>query len=88
MLFKRNFDMTNPLIPKDNYVSRIAESIRKEDIKRVLLNQYKLLDINPQDLHIFISKNIDLPTKDLVQKVYDEFFNDVNKELKEWRNKK
>lgn len=37
------------------------------------------------DFSFFISENKNLPINELIQKTYDEFFNDVNKELKEWR---
>lgn len=31
MLFKRNFDMNNLFIPKDNYISKISDRLVKEE---------------------------------------------------------
>lgn len=78
--------MNNPFIPKDNYVSRITDNIKKDEIKKEIMNQYNRLGVDPKEIKLFISENIDLPANELIKKAYDEFFNDVNKNLKEWRN--
>lgn len=74
--------MSNPFIPKDNYISRTTDNIKKDEIKKVIMNQYNRLGVNQKELQLFISDNIDLPTKELIQKAYDEFFNDVNMVIK------
>lgn len=44
--------MHNPFIPKDNYISRIADRLKKEEAKRVLKNW---LSSNP---HCFYNREL------------------------------
>lgn len=74
--------MSNPFIPKDNYISRIADRLKKEEIKNQFLYKCKKLEVEPKDIELFISENIDLPTKDLIMKAYNEFYNDANIAIK------
>lgn len=60
----------------------MADNTKKDEIKKKLMNQYNRLGVNPKEIKLFISENIDLPANELIKKAYDEFFNDVNIAIK------
>lgn len=64
--------MNNPFIPKDNYITRIADRLRKEEIKRVLRNW---LSRNPHCFYngeLLFSENVDKQTRQFIQESYKE----------------
>ena len=74
--------MHNSFIPKDNYISRIADRLKKEEVRNYFIVQCNRLKVQPKDMKLFISENMDLPNKELIMRAYDEFYNDVHKAIK------
>lgn len=74
--------MTNPFIPKDNYVSRIADKLEKEKMKRVFLHQCGYLGIHPKDMKLYYSENVSKHYIDLSNEAYEEFIKDIDSATK------
>ena len=60
--------MHNPFIPKDNYISRISDRLKKEEVRRWLLAQPHYC----MNGELLISKNVDDKTRKLIQETYKE----------------
>lgn len=60
--------MHNPFIPKDNYISRIADRLKKEEIRNWILS----LPNYSKNGKLIISKNVDEHTRKLIEETYKE----------------
>lgn len=65
--------MTNPFIPKDNYISRIADRLKKEEVRNWLLAQPHYC-VNGK---LLISKNVDEHTRKLIEETYKELLEET-----------
>ena len=80
--------MHNPFIPKGNYISRISDRLKKEEVKSYFIVQCNRLGVNPKYMKLMISDDVDLYTKDLIKETYCEFIENGIKSLEEFKNKK
>lgn len=69
--------MHNPFIPKDNYISRIADRLGKHKIKNLIKLQITNNYLLPKDLKIIIPKDVPISKERLIKEAYKEFLNDV-----------
>ena len=69
--------MPNPFIPKDNYISRIADRLEKQKIKNLIRLHIENYYILPKDLKIIIPKDVPISKEILIKEAYKEFLNDV-----------
>lgn len=60
--------MHNPFIHKGNYISRIADRLKKEEVRRWLLAQPHYC----KNGKLLISKNVDEHTRKLIEETYKE----------------
>lgn len=60
--------MPNPFIPKGNYISRIADRLKKEEVRRWLL----ALPHYSKNGKLIISKNVDEHTRKLIEETYKD----------------
>lgn len=79
--------MHNPFIPKDNYISRIADRLKKEEIESYFIAQCNRLGVNPKYIKLMISDDVDLYTKDLIKETYCEFIENGIKSLEDFKTK-
>lgn len=76
MLIKR-MTMTNPFIPKDNYISRIADRLEKEKVKNLIKLQIENNYLLPKDLKIIIPKDVPISKERLIKEAYKEFLSEA-----------
>lgn len=60
--------MHNPFIPKDSYISRIADRLKTEEIRDWILS----LPHYSKNGKLLISKNVDDKTRKLIEETYKE----------------
>lgn len=60
--------MQKPFIPKDNYISKIADRLKKEDVRSWLLAQPHYC----KNGKLLISKNVNDKTRKLIEETYKE----------------
>lgn len=69
--------MLNPFIPKDNYISRIADRLEKQKIKNLIKLHIENSYLLPKDLKIIIPKDVSISKERLIKEAYKEFLKDV-----------
>ena len=73
------FDVKKCFIPKDNYISRIVDNLKKEQIAKAFKKQCEYFGINPKELRLIISKDVNSKDVNLAIKAYEELVNSNTK---------
>lgn len=69
--------MTNPLIPKDNYISRITDKLERDKIKSLIKQHIQNYYLLPKDLRIIIPKDVPISKERLIKEAYKEFLSEA-----------
>lgn len=69
--------MPSPFIPKDNYISRIADRLKKEKVKNLIKLHIQNNYLLPKDLKIIMSKDVPISKERLIKEAYKEFLSEA-----------
>lgn len=64
--------MRNPLIPRNNYITRISEKLMEDKMRADMQAYIKLTGCDPKDLKLYHSDFIDRGKVVIAQKVFNE----------------